>query len=230
MGRDTEDLPPGVERHLRLAALRNTPVLDTFEAELFEWHSREHSKLIDEMVATERAFVEEQASAGSVEVNDSGIVAVEYYIKRARYSDVIYLASLLEGLLKRACATLRGLVDGQVPLFQPEELKGDKWSRHQKFLDRYGRLSFPEPPWADLRTMVLVRNNLVHANGDTSALSEEEKSRIRKQPGITVDSPEVVIEARYVEHALAAFKSIAQFVSAGLADVASRAERPRAIT
>src|ERR1700748_1826515 len=89
-----------------LQELKRESGLDTDELGLFEVYEREHARTIEEMLRVEREFVEEQVNAGVEAPNDSGFVAVEYYIKRFRYSDVIYLASLLETFLERASAKL----------------------------------------------------------------------------------------------------------------------------
>ena len=67
------------------------------------------------MLTEERAYVKEQVDAGLDlgDVNDSGMVAVEYYIKRARYADVIYLTSLLELYLSRASKKLEMVLGSQ---------------------------------------------------------------------------------------------------------------------
>ncbi len=51
------------------------------------------------MLSSELAYIREQYPNGDPEVNDSGIVAVDYYARRIRYSHVIYLVSLLESCL-----------------------------------------------------------------------------------------------------------------------------------
>ena len=161
------ELPAALQRKLKrslLADLKGEQGLDIYELSLFEWYARENAKVIEQMLSVERAYIQGQMNAGSENVNDSGMVAVEYYIKRARYADLIYMASLLEIYLDRACEKLALVLGDQNVVFRPEELVGDKWTKRKKFLERYGKFSFPETVWSDLRALILVRNNLVHEN------------------------------------------------------------------
>jgi hypothetical protein len=217
-----------VRREL-LPQLRFDHGLDADELSLFEWYSRENSKVIEQMLSTEHAYLQEQLGKGVDEPNDSGFVAVDYYIKRVRYSDVIYMASLLEMYLERACKKLRLSIGDQSVPFDPEELVGDKWTKRKKFLERYGRFEFPEGVWSELRTLILVRNNLVHDNGDASQLSVEEKSQVQTRPGIKANQYELVIDEEYLIHYLSSFRSLVQFIGERLNKVIDRAQRPQTV-
>src|SRR5665647_2544818 len=106
---DDHPVPEAVKKSLRTMLLRQiqgTPALDTYELELFDWYIKETETLLDEMLSSERAFIQEQVQAGAEDLNDSGIVAVDYYLKRVRYSHIIYMASLLESFLDRSCTCL----------------------------------------------------------------------------------------------------------------------------
>jgi len=61
------------------------------------------------MLLEEQRYIQEQADSGQQDLNDSGIVAAEYYAKRIRYSHVIYMASLLEAFLRGECDCWRSL-------------------------------------------------------------------------------------------------------------------------
>lgn len=226
------ELPAALQRKLKrplLADLKGEQGLDIYELSLFEWYARENAKVIEQMLSVERAYIQEQVNAGSENVNDSGMVAVEYYIKRARYADLIYMASLLEIYLDRACEKLALVLGDQNVVFRPEELVGDKWTKRKKFLERYGKFSFPETVWADLRALILVRNNLVHENGNSAALSQDEKNQIQKRPGIKADRHELVIEGDYVHHCFLAFQSLVGFIGKQIDQIVDRALRPQSV-
>ena len=166
---DKDDRPPfdlfGALHKSFLQHLKSQGVLDVDDIPLFEWYEQEHSKTLDRMFAEERAFIKEQEEAGADVPNDSGIVAVEYYVRRLRNADVIQLTSLLESFLERACDNLKLVIGDSAVVFGPYELSGNRWERFRKFLERYAHFKFPAGPWSDLRVMIDIRNNIVHDNG-----------------------------------------------------------------
>lgn len=105
-----EDQPPesltDAFRTSLLKHARGDDCLGVFELSLFEFYMNENAATIDRMLSAERAYVEEQERCGIEMVNDSGIVAAEYFTKRIRYADVIYLWSLIETFLESACKKL----------------------------------------------------------------------------------------------------------------------------
>lgn len=142
-------LPLEPPEHLKKAfragmlAQLGSDTLDIFELELFDWYTRETEAVLGAMSAGEHAYIQEQINAGTLDINDSGAVAVDYYAKRLRYSHVIYLTSLLETCLERACATLTTALGKDAVPFGPDELMGDQWSTKLKFLERYGHFEIP---------------------------------------------------------------------------------------
>src|ERR1043166_4517336 len=91
----------GLLRKSFLQHLKRWPILDHDEFSLFEWYVRENGKVINQILAEEHAFVQQEIDRGNIDASaeNDGWLAIEYYIKRARYSDVIYLTSLLETYL-----------------------------------------------------------------------------------------------------------------------------------
>lgn len=85
--------------------------------ELFEWYTKETTKLINEMMSTEHAYIQQQIDADVEDINDSGVLPVDYYLKRVRYADVIYMASLLERYLDKACDRLINAIGKHNVLF-----------------------------------------------------------------------------------------------------------------
>ncbi len=58
--------------------------LDANELSLFEWFEREHKQLIEKMLQGGREDIQKQVDAGVEDVNDSGMVAVNYFVRRSR--------------------------------------------------------------------------------------------------------------------------------------------------
>ena len=226
MSEDSQKVPESIKRSLRamlLDQLADSSTLDVYELELFNWYVQETEKPLEVMLSAERAFIQEQINAESDAVNDSGIVAVEYYLKRVRYSHVIYITSLLETFLERACNKLTMIVGAHNVPFSPAELKGDQWSVKRKFLEKYGGFHLPDDVWSKIKALITLRNILVHDNGSTSDLKPEKQTMLAKQVGINMNGHEVVVEAEYVYRALKAIRSLVQFIEARLAEVVERA-------
>jgi hypothetical protein len=232
MNRDDQQVPEAIKRLLRpmlLDQLRETPILDIYELELFDWYVRETEELLNGMLSAEGAYIQEQIETEIQNINDSGMVAVEYYLERIRYSHVIYMTSLLETFLERSCGRLTTIVGKHNLPFTATELKGDQWSVKRKFLERYGKFSIPKNVWAEIQVLILLRNNIVHDNGSTRELKPKEKTMLAKRPGVKLSGHEVVIEAEYVRSAFKAIKYMVQFIEAQLGEVVGRAIRPRTV-
>ena len=133
------ELPEHLKERVRALLLDQLgkDTLDVFEIELCDWYFSKTEAVLTEMLSIERAYIQEQAATQAEDINDSGIVAVEYYTKRIRYSHVIYLTSLLETCLERACSKLTSAVGTKNIPFAFNELTGDQWSKKRKFLERY---------------------------------------------------------------------------------------------
>jgi hypothetical protein len=89
-----------------LLGLKSHRSLETYELDLFGWFRNETEETWARMDAEENKYVQEQIAAGAEVINDSGILAVGYYRRRMRASHVIFLASLMEGAMKRECDRL----------------------------------------------------------------------------------------------------------------------------
>ncbi len=228
---DARGIPDAVKRTLRtllLGQIKEMPTGDIYELELFDWYIKETEKLLNAMLSREHKFIQGQVQSGMENINDSGIAAVDYYLKRVRYSHVIYLTSLLETFLEKSCATLTTAIGHQNLPFTTAELKGDQWSVRRKFLERFGKFSVPDNLWSDVQALITLRNNLVHDNGSTSELKFNDKKILAKRNGVKLDGYEVVIEAAYIRSAFEAIKLVVQFVEKQIGTVVDRAIRPRA--
>ena len=207
------EVPEHLKHRMRksfLAQLEPNTV-DVFELELFDWYLKETEAVLTNMLASEQEEVRQQMAQDVENVNDSGIVAAEYYTMRIRYSHVIYLTSLLETCLERACSVLRHAIGEENVPFDLGELSGDQWTKKRKFLERYGHLDLPKGVWSEIQVLTSVRNCLVHDNGNTSGLSTGDRNAIKKRPGISVDGYEIRIEELFVRHS---YNSVSSFVRA----------------
>lgn len=209
--REIPALPKKSLRALMLAQM-DSDTLDLYEVELFDWYVKETETVLNQMLSSERAYIQEQISIGSLEINDTGILAAEYYTKRIRYSHIIYLASLLESCLERACSKLIIAVGHETVRFSPTELKGDQWSRRCKFLERYGDFEIPKALWAEPLMLISVRNYLVHENGSTANIPNDERNAIKKRSGLGIEGSEFHIDEAYLHLASQAVRSFVQFV------------------
>ncbi len=211
--------------------MKGQQILDYHELSLFEWYVRERAQTIDLMLTEERAYIKEQHDDGLDlgDVKDSGMFAVEYYIKRVRYADVIYLTSLLELYLSRASKKLEVVLGDHNVTFRPDELAGNKWVKHKKFLEGYGKFSFPAGAWATLLTLIEVRNILVHENGDTAAIRSTNLNRIQESPGLQADRGELVIEDEYIRDCLSAFRSVVEHVNNQINQSIERTLQPQGL-
>lgn len=202
-------LKRGMREHF-LSNLKSHRSLETYELDLFGWFRRETEQTWAQMDAEEQKYIQEQIAAGTEEINDSGIVAVDYYRKRMRFSHVIFLASLLEGGMKRECDRLASALREKI-LFKASELKGDPWNARKVFLERHGSFETPDNLWDPIKKLLAVRNALVHHNGEVSMLTNEQVATLGKIPGINVERTEVDIEVSYVDQASKSVRRIMEF-------------------
>ena len=225
------EVPEHLKRRMRKAFLAqlDPSTVDVFELELFDWYLKETENVLNRMLAEERKDVQQQMSQGIPDVNDSGIVAAEYYTKRIRYSHVIYLTSLFETCLERACSVLRNAIGPENIPFGLQDLAGDQWSKKRKFLERYGHFELPKNAWSEIQVLTSVRNCLVHDNGKTCELSASDRNAFSKRPGISVETHEVQIEEAFVRHSYQAVNSFVRTVEKRLKEVLERAQRPRSV-
>jgi len=211
-----------------LSGLKGHRSLENYELDLFRWFRNETEKTWGKMEAEEQKYIQEQVAAGSEEINDSGIVAVDYYRKRTRYSHVIFLASLLESAMKRECDRLANAL-GEKTLFKPSELKGDPWSSRRTFLERHGSFQTPDYLWSPIKILLAVRNALVHHNGELLLLTQEQISTLGKVAGIDVTQSEIGIEAAYLDQATESVSSLMEFLHDKTNSVIDRAVKPQAV-
>ena len=225
-------VPDAVKRSLRTMSLNQTKAtfaLDTCELDLFHWYVEKTETLVNDMLSSEHAIIHAQIESGVEDINDSGIVAVEYYLKRIRYSHVLYMTSLLETFLERSCSALTAVVDERNRPFALTELKGDQWTVRRKFLEGYAGFSLPVELWSDILVLIALRNILVHDNGSTSALPDQQRSMLKKVTGIRLDGYEVAIDAEYINCALEAIKSVVQYIQKELGALLDSAIHPKLV-
>jgi hypothetical protein len=224
MTEQDDDLPEAMKRSLRALMFddMDPDTLDIYEIELFEWYVKETEAVLEKMLSIERAYIQDQTEKDVPEINDSGILAVEYYARRMRYSHVIYLVSLLESCLARACSTLITVTGPETKPFGPTELKGDQWKRRRDFMQRYGNVTIPSELWSVPQMLIFVRNCLVHENGSTANIPDDRKGEIRKLQGLDVDGPDFKIEQVYVQQALNGLRVLVRHVEDGIREAIQR--------
>lgn len=227
LGPIPDSLKNSMRKHF-LSGLKGHRSLEIYELDLFRWFRHETEETWAKMEAEEQKYIQEQVDSGSDEINDSGILAVGYYRKRTRYSHVIFLASLLEGAMKRECDRLASTL-GEKILFKPSELKGDPWSCRRTFLERHGSFQTPDELWSPIKILLAVRNALVHHNGEILLLTQEQISALSKVTGVDVTRSEVGIEAQYLDQATESAGNLMGFLHDKTNSVIDRAVKPQAV-
>ena len=206
MNRDDQPVPKWIKkkaaslRGRAQTALENQPfqlstsMLDIDELELFSWYVNKSENILQQMRTDALAHIRQQEDAGRKSLNESGMVAVDYYLKRSRYSHLIYLTSILEAFLEGWCQHLTQLLGPEHLPFTAQDLKGDQWSVRRKFLQGYGKFAIPKNVWSGIQTLLCLRNNLVHDNGFTADLNRDHRKLLAKQPGIDLKGHSIVID------------------------------------
>lgn len=181
------------------------------------------------MLSAERVLIEDQASIGGECIDDSGLVAVEYFARRTRYSHVIFLTSLFETYLDHGCTMLTGLIgEANIP-FSLTDLAGDKWTKRRRFIERYGCFEIAQDKWSVAKDLMDIRNVLVHENGRTSGISDDRKKSLEQLRGLRVDEPELIIEPDFIKSVSAELKLLIDDIQTELKKVAARAIKPKCV-
>ena len=219
---DEEAIPGKLPDSLKLLFRRslleqekNDDGLGLFELSLFEFYSKENEATIEQMLTAERQYVQEQVQREVELVNDSGIVAAEYFTKRIRYSDVIYLCSLVETFLVNACKKIVRVLDKPGLEFEPGRGVG-KWRRCEDFLAGQGCVEPGIVSSGALRAMWIVRNVIVHDNGEISGLRPDEIEILQPVAGLDLRKSEVEIEREFIDRSFAVFKDLVRIVREGV--------------
>jgi hypothetical protein len=211
-----------------LSGLKGHRSLETYELDLFRWFRNESEDMWAKLDADEKKYIKEQVAAGAEEINDSGILATDYYRKRLRSSHAIFLTSLLESAMRKECDRLI-LALGQQILFKPSEPKAEPWSARRIFLERYGSFQIPEELWAPVKDLLAIRNALIHHGGEISLLASDQVAALGKIPGVDVTRSEVGLEAAYVDQASESVGRLMEFIHDKTNTVIDRAIKPRTV-
>lgn len=229
---DIESIPPklnSAQRTARLEQLKGYSSLEIDELRLFEWYFNETESITQTMFAAEKELLSEQMLSEN-DLNDSGIIAIDYFLRRERYSHIIYLASLLESIMKRECKRLTDVIGSHNTPFKVEDLKGDSWSVRRKILERYGRFVISKELWQPILQLLNIRNLLVHEYGEIEPWSSQKRAELSKIDGVNViNDSEIIIEASYIKSALAALRELTDYLHNQVQDVIDRAIRPKPI-
>ena len=212
-------IPDAIKSLLRSECLRrigSSSSLDQHEMKLFNWYFHESEKQLGGMISAEHEYIEAQVRIGEEEINDSGMVAVEYFLKRSRYSHVIYLVSLFESFLDNSCIKLSKIIGENNLPFNVTELKGDQWSVKKKYLERYGKFKIPPGLWSEIVVLIKVRNNIVHDNGRVNVLNREEISVLKKHKGISLGATEIIVEPMFIKSSINSTNELVDSVESNL--------------
>ena len=209
-----------------LRQLRNLGSIDENEFSLFDWYLSETEALVTKIESEEAVYVDQQIASGVQEPNNTGLLAASYWARRIRYSHVIHLASMVEGVMKRQCDRLILTLGEQAAPFSPADLKGDQWSVKRKVLERYGHFEITEALWTRTGQLIDVRNVVVHENGDASSLSDSRRRALANLPGIRLVSGEIEVSVVFVRDAFSLVREIAEFLDRHVNEVIDRRLRP----
>lgn len=226
------EIPENLKSAMRmrfLSGLKSIDAVDLYELELFRWFRDETERTWASMEAKEQRYIKEQSGQGAEDINDSGLIAADYYCKRMRYSHVIFLTTILEGAMKQECARLSKAL-GPLALFELRDLKGGPWTVKKLFLERYGHFEVSDVLWTPIKQLLNVRNAIVHHSGDLLPLTEEQSSSLQKIKGISLNSNEVQIDNEYVDLAIAAVQEALEFIHNEVDKVIDSAVAPRSVT
>lgn len=215
----------------KLRTLKDVSLIDSDELSLLEWYVYETDSLHKDMYEKEVSYISGQ-DIESESYNDSGLIAISYFLKRTRYSHVIYLASLGERVLNDSCDKLADVL-GENLIFNLQELSGKTWTKERKFLERYGNFVIPDKIWNNFSAIYVIRNVLVHENGKVNALFDNERELLRKKyssmNGIDVEGNEIVIERIFIEDSIKAVNVIIQFLDEKLGEIIERSIKPKLV-
>lgn len=234
MGNDGMNVPEQFRQKFSndfLLKLKTMNGLPYEELSLFAWYIHETEQQYAEMLKVEDAFIQDQMNAGVENINDSGMLPVQYFIRRARNSSVLQLAALIEGYVSNVCWRLSTALGDRI-IFALNELSGQDWAKERKFIERYGSFSIPDELWGKVKIISTVRNALIHDNGELSALTDKEREKnvnlYRDAPGINAEGYELLVGREFLEFALKSFQELIDFVDEKLGHVIDRAVMFRA--
>lgn len=211
-----------------LSGLKRHRSLEIYELDLFRWFRNETEETWAQMETEEQRFIQQQVATGVEEMNDTGVLAVDYYRKRTRYSHVIFLASLIETAMKRECDRFSKALGDKI-LFKPSELKGDPWSARKSFLERHGSFQTPDSMWSAVKDLLALRNALVHHNGEVLLFTKEQIAVLGKIAGVDMAHSEIEIESEYLEQAAQSAGNLMEFLHENTNSVIDRAVEPRTV-
>ena len=229
MARDTFEIPDHLkalfEREIR-NSIASESFFDLYELSLFQWHLKETEALHKRMHDEELAYINQQIDKDFECINDSGMIPVEYFHRRIRYADVVYLVSLLETVLEDACGRLRQVLPATSIPFDLNELKDDKWIACRKFLERYGRFDHPKKLWKPINMLIILRNAIVHDNGAVASLKAGDRDALSKCSGLIPTGENINVRLEYIEAAVSDLEELIRYYERGVSDAIRRIDQP----
>lgn len=126
------------------------------------------------------------------------------FLKNLRYSAVVSVYSFLEVALNDLCAYLKRAMGLLLDL---GDLTGDGIMRAKVFLIKVCKVDFPEKSneWQEIMKLNLVRNCIVHTQGDVRCVSSPTKLKdvVRNTKGLKIDNDIfLLIDSSYIVTAI----------------------------
>jgi hypothetical protein len=196
--------------------------LGLFEIDLFEYYFEENEKRIAKLIDEENQQIQE-CNRLKAEYSDSGIIAVQYFEKRIRYSHIVYLTTLLEKCLKEACGRIKDTIGSQEVPFNWTELKGSTWEQCTKFLKEYAKVEVETKKQKKIRILHEIRNKIVHDGGE---VDQNFCTKIAEVAGVDCRSSEIHVDGQYVRDMFEIVKSIAEKIDHSIGVIENRILKP----
>jgi hypothetical protein len=233
MSKDNHDFPALLHRRFSndlLLHLKSANGLPYEELSLFEWYVRETEQRYSEMLIVERDYIQEQVDAEVEDINDSGMLPVQYFIKRSRNSSVLHLAALIEGYFSNVCWRLSEVLGDRI-LFTLSDLGGKFWVKERKFIERYGNFKIHDELWEKVKIVSDLRNTLIHDRGELLALTHKERekniNKYKNIPGINAEDYELLVGPEFLDFALCSFRELIELVDNNVGVLIERTVRFR---
>jgi hypothetical protein len=148
----------------------------------------------------------DSAGARALEI----IVSEEYrnisdtFIGTYRDSTLVSIYSFLENTMRSICAILHKFNEYPIEL---SDLTGDGIQRSKSYLEKMAKIDFSEinGNWSNLQNLALLRNCIVHVEGDTLNFRSKEKLRSiveNNQHLYLKRDREIVVEREYIDFAI----------------------------
>jgi len=215
-------------RKMELRRLSASSLLNSDELALLECYIEKNEQWVDHAKAEEQAHIQSQYCSPDG-VNEYGMIAIRHFERRLRYSHVIYLTSVLDSLLEKACEHLVKIRGNQNLPFKAEDLKGERHEAQMRFLTACGCIDLPGDLVKFIEKLYALRRVIVVANGNPARLEKLMGSKWSPIPidGIHIHGEDIEIGGKYIQAAIAAIREAAEHIEKGMRSLVDVSLRPR---